>query len=94
LKLLAVQAAKVTNIILREAMGLDNPFRAVLKILPDRPRLGGIQSALRACRIRWCFLSKFLTVSCEHGKDQPQFRFLNESLITRGQLGLLQSLVW
>jgi len=52
LKLLAVRAAKVTNIILREAMGLDNPFRAVLKILPDRPRLGGIQSALRACRIR------------------------------------------
>jgi len=28
---LAVRAAKVTNIILREAMGLDNPFRAVLK---------------------------------------------------------------
>jgi hypothetical protein len=52
LKLLAVQAAKVTNIILREAMGLDNPFRAVLRILPDRARLGGIQSALRACRIR------------------------------------------
>jgi hypothetical protein len=27
------------------------------------------------------------------GKDQPQFRFLNESLITKCQLGLLQSLV-
>ena len=27
----------MTIIILREAMGLDNPFRAVLRILPDRP---------------------------------------------------------
>jgi len=27
------------------------------------------------------------------GKDQPQFRFLNESLLTKYQLGLLLSLV-
>jgi hypothetical protein len=29
----------------------------------------------------------------ERGKAQPQFCFLNESLITKGQIGLLQSLV-
>ncbi len=38
--------------------------------------------------------SRFLTVEFppERGRDQPQFRFLNESLIAKGQLGLLQSL--
>jgi len=37
-----VQAAKVTNIILREAMGLDNPFRFVLRNFTRSARLGGI----------------------------------------------------
>jgi hypothetical protein len=41
------------------------------------------------------FLARFLEGDSpfERGKDQPQFRFLNESLITKGQLELLQSLV-
>jgi hypothetical protein len=39
-------------------------------------------------------MAKFLTVEFppEHGKLSPQFRFLNESLITNSQFGLLQSL--
>jgi hypothetical protein len=41
------------------------------------------------------FLAGFLEVEPPfgRGKDQPQFRFLNEILITKSELGLLQSLV-
>jgi hypothetical protein len=41
------------------------------------------------------FLAGFLEVEPPfgRGKDQPQFRFLNEILITKSELGLLKSLV-
>lgn len=41
------------------------------------------------------FAARFLTTepALSVEKIKPQFRFLNESLITKGQLGLLQSLV-
>jgi hypothetical protein len=45
-------------------------------------------------------MAKFLTVEFppEHGKHPPQFRFLNESLITNSQaaakLGLITGLAW
>ena len=87
---------EATNIILREAIGLDNPFRAVLVIFPDRPRLGGVQSARRSSptsRIPWSFWQDFEGESpSERGKDQPQFRFLNEILITKGQFELGSSI--
>ena len=71
---------------------MDNPFHAVLGFFPDRPRLGGARPLAASDGV---FLAGFLEVEPPfgRGKDQPQFRFLNEILIMKSELGLLHSLV-
>jgi hypothetical protein len=71
---------------------LDNPFRAVLGIFPYRPGRGSagfnpLGGARPLAASDGVFLARFLEVESpfECGKDQPQFRFLNEILITKGQ---------
>jgi hypothetical protein len=78
-------------------LGLDNPFRAVLGIFPiDRGSagfnpLGGTRPLAASDGVS---LARFLEVESpfERGKDQPQFRFLNEILITKGQFELGSSI--
>ena len=43
-------------------LGLDNPFRAVRGILPDRPQLGEIQSARRSSPMAGFALSSFFVL--------------------------------
>jgi len=42
------------------------------------------------------FSARFPTIKPQSVREkvQPQFRFLDESLITKGEFGLLQSLIW
>ena len=74
---------------------MDNPFRAVLGIVP-RPRLGRFNplgGARPLAASDGVFWQNFSGESpFERGKDRPQFRFLNEILITKGQFELGSSI--
>jgi hypothetical protein len=98
MKPLAQRATGATNMILREAIWgwtiHSEPCLGFFQIGCGSAGFNPLAGSRPLAASDGVFLARFLEVESpfERGKDQPQFRFLNEILITKGEFELGSSI--